>query len=128
MTMASEAWIPDDSDWTDAEGRLLLIRSRPGGSLVASYVGPDGRTPFVRVLLDGTAAPSLDMPARYGDNRLVVELGTPGLGPTLCLTYSSGDRGPLLVPEVGRGLYDDWESDCGVPWVFPLLGFRPRWP
>ena len=30
----------------------------------------------------------------------------------------------VLIPEVLMGLYDDWEDDFGVPWVFPLSIYR----
>ena len=36
---------------------------------------------------------------------------------------AEGDAAERLVPEVQCGLYDDWEEDFGVPWVFPLSIF-----
>jgi len=29
----------------------------------------------------------------------------------------------FLVPEVGMGMYDDFDDDLGVPWAFPLAAF-----
>lgn len=44
-----------------------------------------------------------------------------GLGPTLNLRFVSHDE---LKPNLGLGLYDDWEDDLGLPWVRPLSVYR----
>jgi hypothetical protein len=111
-------------EWIDAACRFLQVRVLDSGRFAVTCLGPD-RKPFSRRLLEGEA-PSIDMPATVHEGRLVVEVGTPDLGPTLCLAYSD-EGGPVrLVPEVRMGLYDDWEDDFGVPWLFPLSAYR--WP
>ena len=30
----------------------------------------------------------------------------------------------IIKPDVGMGLYDDWEVDLGVSWAFPLEDFK----
>jgi len=107
-------------EWIDSACRFLQVRVSATGRLSVSCLGPN-RKPITRRLLDGES-PSLEMPARLDGERLEVELGMPGLGPTLCLTYLDGP--PRLVPEVRMGLYDDWEDDFGVPWLFPLSTYR----
>ncbi len=109
-------------EWIDAAGRFLQVRVLARGRFSVSCLGPD-KKPFARRLLEGES-PSLDMAAYLEGERLVVELGTPGLGPTLCLAYSDEAGPPRLVPDVRMGLYDDWENDFGVGWLFPLSSFR----
>ena len=70
----------------------------------------------------------------YDNPVLQVEAGTDGIGPTLNLYFlalnengqqrlarnSDKPSNIILKPDVGMGLYDDWEDDLGVPWAFPL--------
>ena len=55
---------------------------------------------------------------------LIVELGTEGLGPFMSLEFKNKNGTDYLLPSVFHGLYDEWEDDLGVPWVFPLRKFR----
>jgi hypothetical protein len=29
-----------------------------------------------------------------------------------------------IIPDIGMGLYDDWEDDLGVPWALPLSDYK----
>ena len=113
----------------DNTGRRLVIRS-----------GTDPKYPYgVRVVL----SPALDLSLRQHRDYpfeiqnelpawlevseqgecLVVEggqLGLWGIGPYLRL-FPERD---CLKPEVGMGLYDDFEDDYGLPWAFPLSHYR----
>lgn len=99
--------------WVDASGHRLVVRRLPGWGYLASYRPGRGFRPrrFLSCHLDRET--------------LAVELGFVGLGPTLRLTYRPAECGApeALVPEVECGLYDDWEDDFGVLWVFPLSVF-----
>jgi hypothetical protein len=64
-------------EWIDAACRFLQVRVADPGGFAVSCLGPD-RKPFSRSLLD-RESPSLDMPACIEGERLVVEVGTPGL-------------------------------------------------
>ena len=100
--------------WLDPSGRSLsierrdpVVRDRSSFDVTVRVTGPDGH--------------GEDFLARLHDGGLVVEAGVVGLGPTYRLTRTDDDR---LVPEVGMGLYDDFEEDLGVPWAFPLEPYR----
>jgi hypothetical protein len=111
-------------DWVDDAGRLLRIEA-PGGVPRASFYRREDGKPVRRkgfFCLLRTAAVAL--PAKVDGDRLVIELDEPGLGPTMRLRREEEDGRPVLVPEVGVGLYGDWEEDLGVPWVFPLSVYR----
>ena len=62
------------------------------------------------------------LPATWDQQKLIIELGQPGAGPTMELAVEWDETGrPMrLVPKFTCGLYGDWEADFGVPWVFPL--------
>lgn len=68
---------------------------------------------------------------------LRVEAGTEEIGPTYNLYFlvpqgqevrlaKNADEIEKIIirPNVGMGLYDDWEDDLGVPWAFPLKDFQ----
>ena len=110
--------------WRDGSGRVLAIRTGDDGAILADYADADGAY-VMRSLLNFRKSPSRDMPAAMADELLVVELGTPGLGPTLALGLAGDPGRPVLVPRIDMGLYDDWEDDFGVPWALPLSEFAP---
>jgi hypothetical protein len=73
-----------------------------------------------------------------GRQHLQVEAGMVGVGPTYRL-YFVVDEGSeklrlatsddkiekiKIKPDVGIGLYDDWEDDLGVPWALPLSDYK----
>jgi len=68
--------------------------------------------------------PAENMPSKLKDGKLVVELGTSGLGPALVLEFIESDGKDFLIPEIQMGLYDDYEDDLGVGWIFPLSRFE----
>ena len=104
--------------WIDGSGRRMTIEAGGPGALV-SIVDPGG-APYERALLEGPG-PTTAMPAALDEHgMLIVEVGTPGAGPTYALTPRDGG----LVPSVHMGLYDDWEDDLGVPWAAPLSRYR----
>jgi hypothetical protein len=107
--------------WTDARGRALIVRRGERQALEVDYLLENGR-PADRSMLNG-AAPSLALPAQLKAGVLQLELGTPGLGPTMRLRFPDLTS-VVLEPTVAMGLYDDYEGDLGVPWVFPLLEWR----
>ena len=105
--------------WTDDAGRGVTIEPRGDGALVS--VRDAAGAPFQRTLLEG-ASTTVAMPAAVSEEgTLVVEVGTPGVGPTYVLEAVGG----ALLPSVHIGLYDDWEDDLGVPWAQPLSPYRP---
>jgi hypothetical protein len=75
-----------------------------------------------------------------GNPILEVEAGSNGIGPTYDLYFltakdkdefklskSKDDIEEIIIrPNVGMGLYDDWEDDLGVPWAFPLDDFKKK--
>jgi hypothetical protein len=115
--------------WVAADGKAVLIEHVDDQLLIT--VAPTRDAPAYRSaeLLGGGHADIRRLPAEVGGTDdvpfLQVEAGTPGLGPTYRLhvvTEPAGDV--LLVPNVGMGLYDDYDDDLGVPWAFPLLPLR----
>ncbi len=72
-------------------------------------------------------------------DKLQAEAGITFAGPTYNIyfiheppgdeqTYFAKEGNPLpeifAAPEVGIGLYDDWDDDLGVPWGFPYTKFH----
>lgn len=120
------AWL---GRWSTDDGRRLSIE-RDGGDL------------RVRVQLPGDDAAGPAMEAHWLELRtnrwvLRVEVGSPdgmaGLGPTYNLSFEAdgraADAGDALdsivaLPEVGMGMYDDFDDDLGVPWAPPLSPWR----
>lgn len=118
--------------WLDDIGKIMFVRKNNQGYLVDYYVNQD--LPAKRELLGGVVSESVDMKAFISGSNwediniksedLLVELGTEGLGPFMCLKYKKEKDTEYLLPSVFHGLYDEWEDDLGVPWVFPLKAFR----
>ncbi|MDR3591597.1 MAG: hypothetical protein P4N41_18225 [Negativicutes bacterium] len=108
--------------WIDDFGRILLIREYLGATVVDYY--RNEREPIERSLPANQNVPSLNMNTYSDDSILVVELGLEGVGPTLRLDIRSVEGNDVLWPSVECGLYDDWEDDFGVPWIFPLSIYR----
>lgn len=110
--------------WRAEDGRRLTIRATPRGALVDASDAA-GAPYRINVLgLAGLLAPkSVRLPAVLEGGQLVVEAGSPGLGPTLRLALLDLGGREALVPEVRMGLYDDFDDDLGVPWMTPLAPF-----
>ncbi len=116
-------------DWEDASGRLLRIAAAgPELARVSFFEGKKRRPLRRRGFFVFLRRPALDLPAKLAGGVLVVELDEPGLGPTMRLAPRTEDGVRTLVPEVGIGLYGDFEDDLGVPWVFPLSVYRRASP
>lgn len=106
--------------WSDDSGKILVLKSA-GQELVADFYTNKELLPAERVLLGEEKSPSLRMKTYVDGSFLIVELGNEGLGATLQLEHRNVNGKEVLVPTVLHGLYDDWEEDFGVPWIFPLL-------
>ncbi len=73
-----------------------------------------------------------------GRQHLQVEAGMVGVGPTYRLYFvveEENEKQRLatiddqiekikIKPDIGIGLYDDWEDDLGVPWALPLSDYK----
>lgn len=109
--------------WIDAAGRALYIEERATAFRVTVARTVDGPC-FRRSSLCSPFATTRALRAKLRDGVLVVEAGTPGLGPTYELTKVE----ELLIPTVRMGLYDDFDEDLGVPWAFPISPYRRATP
>jgi hypothetical protein len=114
--------------WEDESGRSLRIHrcwlpwpvSRWGATFREKDFSPRSLKALAR------ASRMSRLPVRWTDDKLMIELGYPGVGPYLELSVEWNEQGePLrLIPRVCTGLYDDWEQDFGVPWIFPLSPYE----
>ncbi|NUM41487.1 MAG: hypothetical protein HUU45_07605 [Leptospiraceae bacterium] len=68
--------------------------------------------------------PTENMPAKIFNEKLIVELGTVGLGPTMILEFQQILNSKYLIPTIQMGLYDDFDEDFGVEWIFPISKFE----
>jgi len=73
-----------------------------------------------------------------GRQHLQIEAGMVGVGPTYRLYFVVEEENQKLrlattddqiekikiKPNIGIGLYDDWEDDLGVPWALPLSDYK----
>lgn len=70
---------------------------------------------------------------------LRIEAGINGIGPTYDLYFLTLKKdkitfakdidkidGIIIRPNIGMGLYDDWEENYGVSWGTPLEDFKKR--
>ena len=109
--------------WQNENGQILVIKGNESELLVDYY--RNNQLLFAqRNLLGEKCSPAVDMKAYFREIRLIVELGSEGLGPTLELDYVRTEDKETLIPSVLCGLYDDWEDDFGVPWIFPLSLYK----
>lgn len=125
--------------WQAEDGKRVLLEH--GEASVAVTVMPSDRdVPYDSAELLGGGAMSIErLPAQCqrdddGGLHLQIEAGTAGLGPTYLLSAvvpADGGWRPasvgepastvVLLPDVGMGMYDDYDDDLGVPWAFPLF-------
>lgn len=82
-----------------------------------------GSEPANRDLLVRKAL-SINMKGVLQEKWLQIELGEEGLGPTLELKLININNNKYLEPRVVMGLYDDFEDDFGVPWIYPLTYYK----
>ncbi|TXC75614.1 hypothetical protein [Luteibaculum oceani] len=132
--------------WQDSTGRQLHLWRNKGNKLLVSIHGAD-KQPFTLSDLDENTWPSIDLEGTLKYNKsndtsyISIEAGQSGLGPTyelyLCLWNKRGltpyswlnKKGiPIIKPNIGLGLYDDWEDHLGVPWAWPLEDFHKKIP
>ena len=130
--------------WIDQDGKHLDIRSTEHDFYSVTILDKFGQ-PYQIVLLGGEKKNTKKLTGQFtkdtnGNPILQVEAGSNGIGPTydLCfLTTKDKDEVKLsknkddiekvvIKPNVGMGLYDDWEDDLGIPWAFPLNDFKKK--
>lgn len=129
--------------WVDTSGKQLVLQQHSGHYAVT--VADNTGTPFCIHLLGDATKNTTELLGRLatdtkGIPMLQVEAGENGIGPTynlyfvavehdgtLRLAHNSDDISSVhIIPDVGMGLYHDWEDDLGVPWAFPLHSFTKR--
>ncbi|MCB0532815.1 MAG: hypothetical protein H6574_22540 [Lewinellaceae bacterium] len=127
--------------WTDAYGKQLIIEATEKGRYLVTVLNNQQQY-FIINLPGDIEKETLALPGQFVMDRsrepvLQVEAGLPGKGPTLNLKFltevedekfrlaknSDNLKKIRIKPEVGMGLYDDWEDDLGVPWAFPFSNF-----
>lgn len=128
--------------WLDKKGNQLIIKSTAHDFYYITVLDPY-KNPFEIELLGGLSKSTMDLKARFAKDLknlpiLQVEAGSDGIGPTYNLYFLKVDPYAktrlarnsdnlddlIIVPDVGMGLYNDWEVDLGVPWAFPLENFK----
>ena len=128
--------------WIDKNGTQLTIEITNPGFYSVSVFDKEGKT-FKIELLDKKIIDTKGLFATFrtdtdGNSIMQVEAGTDGVGPTYNLYFmtikndkelrfakDSDDLDKIIIkPNVGMGLYDDYDDDLGVPWAFPLEDFK----
>lgn len=130
-------------DWVDGI-RTLTIGLDDQGDVVVSVKDRSG-TPYtiddtgLKLASNKTINLKSTVEAdRHKQIYLKVEAGSVGIGPTYKLYFVvNGDDGvqrlaseddPIqnirINPDIGAGLYDEWEEDLGVPWALPLIEYK----
>ncbi|MUP16829.1 hypothetical protein [Ancylomarina euxina] len=128
--------------WTDKNGKHLIIRSTLHDFYSVTILDKKGN-PYEIKLLGDEKKETKKLTGKFtkdtnGNPILQVEAGSNEIGPTYdlyFLTTMGEDKLKLsrnadalekiiIKPNVGMGLYDDWEDDLGVPWAFPLDDFK----
>tara|TARA_B100000678_G_C18215734_1_gene505209 strand:+ start:1510 stop:2013 length:504 start_codon:yes stop_codon:yes gene_type:complete len=128
--------------WADRNGKQVLIESTKH-HFYAVTVLDSGGEPFKIQLPGDTPKNTIGLTGSFGRDAsgnptLQVEAGINDLGPTYNLYFLVAESGQklrlarnsddlrhiIIKPNVGMGLYDDWEDDLGVPWAFPLEDFK----
>jgi hypothetical protein len=138
--------VPDTwlGSWVDTNGKQILLKNAGDNNYYVTVLDLDGKA-FEIQLLDGKIISTIDLPAKFAKDTnenpiLQIEAGSAGLGPTYDLYFltvkgngerrlaSDNDRltDVIIIPNIGMGLYDDWEDDLGVPWAFPLMDFKKQ--
>lgn len=142
MKAIPAAWL---GKWVDDIGRTLTID--PGGDhhhYKVSIRDQSGK-PFDidnigflesgKKTLELKSALTID---HKGKQHLQVEAGMVGIGPTYRLYFATETQNKqlrlalntdpvekiIIKPDIGMGLYDDFEDDLGVPWALPLNDYK----
>ena len=130
--------------WTDKNGKQVIIKSTKHDFYTVTVLGSKGQA-FEIELLGGNTKNTIELIGRFatdtsGNSILQVEAGSNDIGPTYNLYFLTAENNEKLrhsknsddldkitiKPDVGMGLYDDWEGDLGVPWAFPLDNFKKK--
>ncbi|MZQ81043.1 hypothetical protein GQF01_02695 [Paenibacillus sp. 5J-6] len=109
--------------WMDFVGHILIIKKIDDIEVRVDFYPILGSKPVNRDLLGRTAL-SINMKGVLQEHGLQIELGEEGLGPTLEIKLTKENNHKLLEPSVVMGLYDEYEDDFGVPWIFPLSYYK----
>jgi hypothetical protein len=128
--------------WVDINGKTILIEESFGEYAVSVF--DKNGNPYTIDLLGDDTKSTIKLKAIIeedtdGKPMLQVEAGTEEIGPTYQLYFITKKESNyriakpadpidkiLIKPNVGMGLYDDWEDDLGVPWAFPLEPFQKK--
>ena len=132
-SLTQDGWC---GDWVDKEGKRISIKARGNHHYKVTIQSSSGEYFNLNLLIGKRKTKNLLGVITIDKDRhryMQIEAGTKGIGPTYRLypaeKTSQGIK-PLnepidiLLPNVGLGLYDDWEDDLGVPWAFPLDEFH----
>lgn len=128
--------------WKDINGKQLIIESTKHDFFLVTVLDTNGEL-FEIELLGGNKKKTKGLIGRFtiDTNKnpiLQVEAGSNDIGPTYDLYFLTHNEDNKLIlannstniekiiirPNVGIGLYDDWEDDLGVPWADPLEDFK----
>ena len=129
--------------WMDKSLRQIQITPTRGPQHYQLSIYRKNRKPFKISLLNDDTVKTRGLPAILKWNSeqscsyLEIEAGSNGIGPTYELYFwyrgKGGIRPALLLdkaekvfirPNIGLGLYGDWEEDLGVPWAWPLQDYK----
>lgn len=131
-------------NWVDDTGRTLTIQAINDKEYKVSIKDKNGVpfkidwTGFGLLDKNTTALKSEIASDTDGRQHLQVEAGIVGIGPTYRLYFIVEDENKKsrlaitndqiekikIRPDIGIGLYDDWEDDLGVPWALPLNDYK----
>lgn len=130
--------------WTDKNGKQVIIQPIVSRSYSVTVLDRFDNS-FQIDLLENEKKETRHLTGHFtkdtnGNPLLQVEAGSNGIGPTYNLYFLTADKdeklklaknsdnlGEIIIkPNVGMGLYDDWEDDLGVPWAFPLDNFKKK--
>jgi len=130
--------------WIDKTGRILDLEEDISHNLTVSVNDKVGSY-FLINLLGNNKKETRNLLGRFssdgkGNPYLEIEAGEKGLGPTYQLYFIielenkdirlAEDNDHInkirIRPNIGLGLYNDWEDDLGVPWAFPLEDFKKK--
>jgi hypothetical protein len=109
--------------WVNADGNLLIIKTRGSGRFGARFVRRDGKVPLWRRFLTRFGMPAFGLYGSIREDDLEIEIGQ---GRALRLRFDHDQEGELLLPEIVPGIadLDDWRRTVRIRWLEPLSCFR----
>ncbi len=124
--------------WIDKNGKQVIIRTTKHDFYDVSVLDINGQ-PYQIKLLNNQTKNTTGLTGLFtkdinGNPILQVEAGTIEIGPTYNLYFLAIDSNQktrlaknsdslekiIIKPNVGIGLYDNWDDDFGVAWAYPL--------